>query len=43
MSNNKIDASIVGSALFNGVNTGVITMKEYKTAIEGWKIIKKVI
>ena len=40
---NKIDAAMVGNALFEGVNSGKITMKEYKTAIEGWKIIKKVL
>lgn len=39
----KIDAAMVGDALFEGVNFGKITMKEYKTAIEGWKIIKKVL
>ena len=39
----KIDATMVGDALFKGVNSGKITMKEYKTAIEGWKIIKKVL
>ena len=39
----KIDATTVGDALFEAVNSGKITMKEYKTAIEGWKIIKKVI
>lgn len=39
----KIDVTIVGDALFEGVNSGKITMKEYKTAIEGWKVIKKVI
>ena len=39
----KIDAAMVGDALFEGVNSGKITMKEYKTAIEGWKIIKKVL
>ena len=39
----KIDATMVGEALFEGVNSGKITMKEYKTAIEGWKVIQKVI
>ena len=39
----KIDVTTVGEALFEGVNSGKITMKEYKTAIEGWKIIKKVL
>lgn len=39
----KIDVAMVGDALFEGVNSGKITMKEYKTAIEGWKIIKKVL
>ena len=39
----KIDATMVGEALCEGVNSGKITMKEYKTAIEGWKVIKKVI
>lgn len=39
----KIDVTIVGDALFEGVNSGKITMNEYKTAIEGWKVIKKVI
>lgn len=39
----KIDVAIVGDALFEGVNSGKITMKEYKVAIEGWKVIKKVL
>ena len=39
----KIDATMVVEALFEGVNSGKITMKEYKTAVEGWKVIKKVI
>ena len=43
MTDKKIDATTVGEALFEGVNSGKITMKEYKTAIEGWKIIKKVL
>ena len=43
MADKKIDAAIVGEALFEGVNSGKITMKEYKTAVEGWKIIKKVL
>ena len=37
----KIDATTVGVALFDAVNSGKITMKEYKTAVEGWKVIKK--
>lgn len=39
----KIDVNMVGDALFEGVNSGKITMKEYKAAIEGWKVIKKVL
>lgn len=39
----KVDVTVVGEALFEGVNSGKITIKEYKTAIEGWKIIKKVL
>ena len=39
----KIDVTIVGDALFEAVNSGKITMKEYKAAVEGWKIIKKVL
>ena len=43
MPDNKIDVSRVGEALFDGVNSGKITMKEYKTAVAGWKVIKKVL
>ena len=43
MTSKKIDVTIIGDALFEGVNSGKITMKEQKTAIEGWKIIKKVL
>ena len=43
MASKKIDVTIIGDALFEGVNSGKITMKEYKAAIEGWKIIKKVL
>ena len=43
MASKKIDVTIIGDTLFEGVNSGKITMKEYKTAIEGWKIIKKVL
>lgn len=39
----KIDAAMLGEALFEGVNSKKITMDEYKKAVEGWKIIKKVI
>ena len=39
----KIDATMVGDALFDAVNSSKITMREYKTAIEGWKVIKKVL
>jgi len=30
----KIDVAVVGDALFEGVNSGKITMKEYKTALK---------
>ena len=38
-----IDTTKVGDKLFYAVSNGKISTSEYKTAVAGWKIIKKVL
>ena len=38
-----IDTVAVGNALFEAVSNGQISVKEYKTAVDGIKVIKKII
>ena len=39
----KFETADIGSALFDAVSSGKITTEEYKTAIKGLNIIKKVL
>jgi len=39
----KFDTAGIGTALFDAVSSGKITTEEYKTAIKGLNIVKKVI
>ena len=38
-----MDYKIIGNALYKAVSSGKITVEEYKKAVEGIKIIKKVL
>jgi hypothetical protein len=38
-----IDTTNIGDKLFDAVSNGKISTSEYKTAVAGWKIIKKVL
>lgn len=39
----KFNTAGIGEALFEGVSSGKITMTDYKTALKGLNIIKKVL